>query len=86
MNLEATTRGGGFATMNVLHAYDVRNEQKGLLSGYSVTPFNILALLYELNCEAEELETSHNLYIEGAVTTKTANAYERNPNPSSSPV
>lgn len=79
MNLEAPTRGGGFAAMNVLHAYDVRNEQKGLLSGYSVTPFNILALLNELNCEAEELETSHNLYIEGAVTTKTVNAYERNP-------
>ena len=49
MNLEAETRGGGYAAMNVLHGYDVRNEQKGLLADYSVTPQSILALLNELN-------------------------------------
>jgi len=79
MELNSPTRGGGYAAMNILHEYDVRNEQKGLLVDYAVTPKNILALLNELNHAVKDIDTSQHNYIEGAVTTKTVNAYERNP-------
>ena len=32
-----------------------------------------------MNYAAKEIDTSQNSYIEGAITTKTVNAYERNP-------
>jgi len=79
MNLDAPIRGGGYAAMKVLHEYDVRNDQKGLLAEYEVTPQNILALLRELNFEANESNESTRNYIEGALTTRSVNAYERSP-------
>jgi hypothetical protein len=78
MELDAPTR-GGYAAMNVLHSYDVRNDQKGLLTGYYLTPKNILTLVNELNQISDEINTSGITYIEGAVTIKSVNAYERNP-------
>lgn len=76
MKLPTPLNGGGYKAMEVLHSYSIKGDKKGLLSEFNVTSENIFGLLNELSSDA--LSNSP-IYIEGALTSKFVNAYERNP-------
>jgi len=76
MQKEAPERGGGYEAMKVLHAFDLKEDSKGLLNGLTVTEENIFTLLNEV--KFIDSDDSPSDYLEGSVTQRTVNAYERN--------
>lgn len=77
MKIPAPLRGGGYQAMEVLHKYSVKGSLKGSLSGVDVTPENICQLINEATSFTEENSLEKN-YIEGALTSRLVNSYERN--------
>lgn len=76
LGVVAPERGGGYETMQILHAYDIKGDLKGTLAEYDVTKNNVMSLLLELKSTSEEIDESIT-YIEGSTKAKLINSYER---------